>query len=109
MGEYIHPELQKKVEFFGGSYIFIEEGRLNYRGKEVLYLVGLAGIEASCCGTGGCAFIKVPGYVHFWKKSRNEFGQSISEIERIESPGRQREISKILLEKHPGFAQVEFL
>ena len=43
MDEYIHPELNKKVEFFGGSYSFVGEGRLNHQGKEVFYLLGMAG------------------------------------------------------------------
>jgi len=87
----------------------VEEGRLDYRGKEVLYLVGMAGIESSCCGTGGCAFIKVPGYIRAWKKGRNEAGLPVSEVERIEVHGQRKEIQGLLQERHPGFTQVEFL
>jgi hypothetical protein len=97
------------VEFFGGGYLFVEEGKLDYRGKEVLYLVGMAGIEASCCGTGGSAFIKVPGYIRAWKKGRNEAGLPVSEVERIEAYGQRKEIQGLLQERHPGFTQVEFL
>ena len=107
--EFVHPELNRRVEFFGGGYLFIEEGRLDYRGKEVLYFVGMAGIESSCCGAGGCAFIKVPGYIRTWKKRRTETGQSVSEVERIEAPGQQIEIQAFLKERHPVFSQVEFL
>ena len=109
MGEYIHPELKQEVEFFGGSYSFVEEGRLNYQGKEVFYLLGIAGVESSCCGSGGCAFIKVPGYVLSWKKGWNKFGQAISEVERILSEESQTAIRKILQEKYPEFQQIEFL
>jgi hypothetical protein len=109
VGEFVHPELNQRVEFFGGGYLFIEEGKLNYRGKEVLYLVGMAGIESSCCGTGGCAFIKVPGYIRTWKKGRSESGQPISEVERIDARDQQIEIQEFLKERHPGFSQVEFL
>ena len=109
MFEFIHPELNQRVEFFGGGYLFIEEGKLPYRGKEVLYLVGMAGIESSCCGNGGCAFIKVPGYLRTWKKGRNETGRPISEVERIEARDQQVEIQEFLRERHPGFSQVEFL
>jgi hypothetical protein len=107
--EFTHPELNARVEFFGGGYVFIEEGRIIHQGKEVLYFLGMAGIEASCCGTGGCAFIKVPGYVRSWKKARNELGQPVSEVERIHLGDCQKEIKRILEEKHPGFRQVEFL
>jgi len=108
MGQFIHPELNERVEFFGGGYLFVEEGKFNYRGKEVLYLKGIASIETSCCGTGGCGFIKVPGYIRSWKKAQNEMGQPISEIEGIEAPNEQKEIREILRENHPGFSQIEF-
>jgi hypothetical protein len=108
MGQFIHPELNERVEFFGGGYLFVEEGKFNYRGKEVLYLKGIASIEASCCGTGGCGFIRVPGYIRTWKKAQNEMGQPISEIEEIEAPDQQKEIREILGENHPGFSQIEF-
>jgi len=109
MSEYIHPELNKRIEFFGGGYSFIEEGKFVYRGKEVLYSVGIANIEASCCGTRGCAFIKVPGYVLSWKKRVDERGQVFSEVARIDDEESQREIRKMLEEKYPGFSQIEFL
>ncbi|MGE5254381.1 MAG: hypothetical protein ACM3N7_10485 [Planctomycetaceae bacterium] len=107
--EYVHPELNQKVDFFGGGYFFVEEGRLNHRGKEVLYLVGKAAIESSCCGTGGSAFIKVPGYIRAWKKGRNETGRPVSEVERIEAREEQREIRGLLGESYPDFSQIEFL
>ena len=109
MIQFTHPELNERVEFFGGGYVFIEEGRIIHQGKEVLYLLGMAGVEASCCGRGGSAFIKVPGYVRSWKKTRNAFGQAVSEVERIHRLDCQKEIKRILEEKHPGFRQVEFL
>ena len=106
--EYIHAELNKRVEFFGGGYSFIEEGKFPYREKEVLYSVGVANIEASCCGALGCGFIKVPGYVLSWKKRIDAHGRVLSEIERIEDDESQREIRKILEAKYPGFSQIEF-
>ena len=109
MSEYIHPELNKQVEFFGGGYSFIEEGKLAYRGKEVLYSLGIANMEASCCGMRGYAFIKVPGYVLSWRKRIDEDGRALSEIEKIEDEESQRAIRKILEEKFPGFSQIEFL
>lgn len=107
--EFVHPELDQRVDFFGGGYLFVGEGRLPYRGKEVLYFMGMAGIESSCCGPGGCAFIKVPGYIRAWKKGRNGAGRPVSEVERIEAQEMQKEIQILLREKHPAFTQVEFL
>ncbi len=109
MNQFIHPVLNERVEFFGGGYHFVEEGKFNYRGKEVLYLKGIASVEASCCGPGGGGFIKVPGYIWSWKKARSEMGRPVSDIERIEAQDQQREIREILREDHPGFSQIEFL
>jgi len=109
MSKYIHPEMNKRVEFFGGVYSFIEEGKLAYRGKEVLFSLGIANIEASCCGMRGYAFIKVPGYVLSWKKRIDEHGRAPSEIEEIADEESQGAIRKILEEKFPGFSQIEFL
>lgn len=101
--------LNERVEFFGGGYLFIEEGRFPYQGKEVLYLLGLAGVEASCCGRGGCAFIKVPGYIRSWRNRVNPLGQPVSEVEGIVAEEDQKEVRKILQDKYPGFHQIEFL
>ena len=109
MSEYRHPELNKRVDFCGGGYSFMEEGKFVYQGKEVLFSVGIANLEASCCGTWGCGFVKVPGYVLSWKTRVDEHGQVLSEIEKVEDKERQIEIRKILEEKFPGFSQIEFL
>lgn len=107
--EFIHPPLKEAVEFFGGSYLFLEEGYLSYQGKQVLYFLGIGAIESSCCGQGGCAFIKVPGYVRYWKKGVTQAGHFISEIEPIASSPAQKEIAKLLRERHPEYGQVEFI
>jgi hypothetical protein len=109
MGQYIHPLLNERVEFFGGGYLFLEEGKLKYGGQEVLYLKGIASIEASCCGPAGWGFIKVPGYIRSWKMGHSETGQAISEVEKIESHDQQGEIREVLKDHHPGFPQIEFL
>lgn len=106
--EFVHPPLQEIVEFFGGRYLFLEERRLSYQGREVLYLLGMAAVESSCCGPGGCAFIKVPGYIHSWKEKVTAAGHFISEIESITSATSQKEIAKSLLDMHPECSQVEF-
>jgi hypothetical protein len=106
---FIHPELNQPVEFFGGSYVLIEEGRISCRGKEVLYVIGVAGLDASCCGRSGCAFAKVPGFLNRGKMKRDESGRRISEVERIKDIKTQQEVSRLLKEKYPQVSQIEFL
>ncbi len=82
---------------------------MSHEGKEIFYLLGVAAVESSCCGSRGLAFIKVPGDVLSWKKGWSESGRPISEVERILSEESQAAIREILREKFPGFQQVEFL
>ncbi len=106
---FIHPELNQPVEFFGGSYVFCEEGKLSCQGKEVLYFIGVAGLDASCCGRSGCAFAKVPGFIHRWKTKKDQSGRMISEVEKIKDAKGQEEVSRLLKEKYPQVTQIEFL
>jgi hypothetical protein len=108
MDWFIHPVLNERIEFFAGSYLFVEEGKLPYAGREVFYLKGIASLEASCCGPAGWGFIKVPGYIRSWKTAQSEGGQPISEVETIESHDQQEEIRKLLKDNHPGFCRIEF-
>jgi hypothetical protein len=109
MSAYIHPELQKQIEFISGGYILLEEGRIPLRGKEVLYYLGVAVLDSSCCGRGGCAYIKVPGFVISWKKGVGPGGEAVSEIESVAREEDRQEIRKILAAKFPDFHQIEFL
>jgi hypothetical protein len=106
---FTHPELNQPVEFFGGSYVLDEEGKISFQGKEVLYFIGTAGLDASCCGRSGCAFAKVAGFLHRWKTKRDKSGRMISEVERMREPKGQEEISRLLKEKYPQITQIEFL
>ena len=107
--KFIHPELNQPVEFFGGSYVLSEEGKISCQGKEVLYFIGIAGLDASCCGRSGGAFAKVPGFLLNWKTKRDESGRLASEVDRVKGEKAQREIVQLLKEKYPQVTQIEFL
>lgn len=108
MAEYVHSELGKEVQSISGYYTMQEEGSLSFRGREVLYIVGGAVVDNSCCGGGGCRFLHVPGYVVSRKTGENEEGLPISEVDPIRSAEEQREIEKLLDNKYPQ-AQIIFL
>jgi hypothetical protein len=87
----------------------MNELRLEHDGKEVLCITGLGVIESSCCGTGGCAYAIVPGYIVNWKFKENEAGLPISEVESVADKEARREISAILQEREcVGNQNVEF-
>ena len=106
--KYTHLELNQDVEIgIASHYTPLQEVRLEYNGREVLYVVGLAVIEASCCGTGKWAYSIVPGYVINWQNTKNEVGLPVSEVEPIRDVETQNDISRII-EARESVHMIEF-
>jgi len=100
--EYTHPSFGEEIAGRAGYYSPIEESVIPYRGREVLYVMGHACIDNSCCGmNGNWGYIQVPGYI-VRRQVRLENGLPVSEIEIIEDPAARREIREQLLTRHPG-------
>lgn len=106
--QYIHQEMNREVTAIGGHYVLVKEARLLFQGREVLYIVGHAAFDTSCCGAGGCAYALVPGYILRWKTRRNEDGLVVSEVEPVDDPG-VRERLRAFIEKEEVVHQVRFL
>ena len=104
--EYTH-ELHREVRSISGGYTLEKEERITIGSKEVLYVVGNALADSSCCGFWGCCYALVPGYVVKWKHTKNEEGISISTVEAIAEEHVKREITEFLKEKE-GVSQVWF-
>jgi hypothetical protein len=96
--EYTH-ELNREIRSISGGYELETEGKLQIDGREVLYVVGNAVVDSSCCGVGGCRYALVPGYVRQFKTRQNEKGLWVSEVEPIVNKAICREITRILKEK----------
>jgi len=108
VAEHVHQPLEEEVRSIAGYYMVLEEGVLEYKGRDLLYLVEKAAIETSCCGRGGMGFIMVPGYLKALKVRRNDAGLWVSDVDRVEDEEERREITGLLRAKHPGFQQVNF-
>ncbi len=104
--EYTH-ELNEEVASISGRYEIVKEERMEYRDRVLLYLVGSAVVDNSCCGMGGCHYAVVPGFIVNWKPRTNENGLCISEVEPIADGTARLEIRKII-EKREFVNQVEF-
>ena len=104
--EYTH-ELHREVRSISGGYTLEREERINVDGKTVLYVVGNALADSSCCGFWGCHYALVPGYVVNWKHTKNEEGIPISTVEVIADEEVRRQITKLLEEKE-GVSQIRF-
>ena len=94
---YTHLELDKDViAGIAGYYTPQKEVRLKYNGREVLYVIGQAVIESSCCGTGSWLYAIVPGYIVNWQSTKNEAGLPVSEVEPIMDDEAQKNIWHII-------------
>ncbi|MBW1798930.1 MAG: hypothetical protein JRJ21_11165 [Deltaproteobacteria bacterium] len=94
--EYTHVELNKEVEAIAGHYMLEAENVLKHNGRDVLYLIGHAVVDSSCCGVGGCRYALVPGYLIEWKNKQDDAGNSISEVEPISDEDTKSEIQSII-------------
>ncbi len=107
MNNYVHQELNQQVTAIGGHYLLVKEARLPFHGREVLYLVGHAAFDTTCCGTGGCAYALVPGFIVSWRSGRNEDGLAVSAVQPIDQSDLQEQIRR-RLERQEQVHQVIF-
>ena len=105
--DYIHPVLNEEIRTISGHYILSRENRLPYNDRQILYSIGCAVVDASCCGTGGCAYAQVPGYVRQWKYKLNSDNRAVTQVEPIRNKNDQQELRRLIKEKE-GVQQVNF-
>jgi len=105
--KYTHLELNKAVNCIAGFYMPQKEVRLEYNNREVLYVIGQAVIESSCCGVGNWGYALVPGYIVSWQSERNEAGLPVSEVEPISDETSKDDIRKII-KKVEDISQIDF-
>ena len=96
--EYTH-ELNREVRSISGSYELEKEVRVDIHGKEILYVVGNAVVDSSCCGAWGCRYALVPGYVKKFKTRQDDRGLWISEVEPVIDGATRKEITRVLKDK----------
>ena len=105
--KYTHLELNKDVCAIAGYYTPQKEVRLKYDSQEVLYVVGHAAIESSCCASGCWDYALVPGYIRSWQSAKNEACLPVSEVETISDRGAREDINRLIAEAE-GVSHIEF-
>ncbi|MBW2558330.1 MAG: hypothetical protein JRD69_05815 [Deltaproteobacteria bacterium] len=95
MKEYVHEELNREIHSISGYYLYTEEGLLPFKEREVLNLVGIGVVDNSCCGVGGCCFVRIPGHVISWQDTKGDF--YISRVEPITEEADKQEIKSLLV------------
>ena len=105
--DYTHPALNEEITAIGGYFVLIKENRLQRGPRDVLYYIGYAVVDTSCCGLGGTAFASVAGYIHDWQYRRNAEGRPVSRIEPIGNEAVKRELGRGI-KASEGVVQVNF-
>ena len=108
MVDFIHPELDAEIKAIGGHYVLIKEEQMDYHADKVLYHVGYAVIDSSCCGTGGAAYASVVGYVRKWHHRTDDSNHPVSLVEPIRNKIAQENIRRIISERE-SVPQVNFI
>mmetsp|Transcript_8216 Transcript_8216/g.4360 ORF Transcript_8216/g.4360 Transcript_8216/m.4360 type:complete len:114 (-) Transcript_8216:1157-1498(-) len=96
---YIHRELNQEITAIGGHYMFTNEIRLPFQGRDVLYLIGCALFDNTCCGAGGCSYALVWGFIENWKIRKNKEGFPVSMVKPVRDPILQQQIRKLIKDK----------
>jgi hypothetical protein len=107
MIEYIHQLPGTEIRSISGHYTIIEEGRMNHGGRMLLYEVGVAVVDSACCGTGGCRFVHVAGYITAWRRRTGSDGQAVSDVEPV-ADMEDRKAIKTLLDRQFPYSQISF-
>jgi hypothetical protein len=107
--KYTHLELGKDViAGIAGYYTPQQEVRLKYNGREVLYVIGQAVLDAACCSIpGSWTYTIVPGYIINWQNTKNETGLPVSEVEPIPDEEARENLTKII-QNNEGSSPIEF-
>ena len=103
MQDFVHPELGREVTAIGGHYVFAKEIRFAYKGRELLYFVGSALLDSTCCGIGGCAFVLVAGFIRQWKYKQKKDDCFISKMDPIRDQSVQKAIRCLIHKKETVF------
>jgi hypothetical protein len=106
---FAHPVLGEEVPAIGGRYVFMKEVRLPWSGgREVLYHVGAAAADRSCCGAGGVAFAAVAGFVCAWHAGATPDGRPTTRVEPVAAAADRAELARRIRERE-HVHQVNFL
>jgi hypothetical protein len=94
--DYTHQLLDKQYGGISGYYTPRKEVRLNYQSRQVLYIVGHAVVESSCCGSGNWDYVLVPGFVVDWNYRRSQSGLMTSSVQPIAQVQDVKELTSII-------------
>lgn len=105
--DFINPVLNEEISTIGGRYILSQEKRLSYDWREVLYYLGCAVVDSSCCGPGGVAYALVPGFIAQWKYRVTSDDRRVTRVKPLHDKVEQEKLRRLIKEREP-VQQVNF-
>ena len=96
---YVHRPLGETVQAIGGSYRLAKEVRLSLEDEpavEVLYLVGHAVFDSTCCGVGGCGYALVQGVIRRWHAVTSADGLPMTEVAPIGDEALRERVRRLV-------------
>lgn len=87
---YVHPAIGDEIRAIGGGYSTAKVATVEVDGREVLYSIVVARLDASCCGEGGCLYANVIGYLIASEEADDGSDTKTSVVETVAS-ARERE------------------
>jgi len=105
---YEHQAPGTEFQAISGHYVIEKEVRIPFNNREIFYTTGYAVVDSSCCGTGGCGYALVHGYIVNWKKEKNRDGFEISQMEAIRNDQLKKELQQII-NQNENVTQVNFM
>lgn len=105
--EFYHPALNEEVNAIGGHYMFTKEALLPHPQGDILYIIGYAATDTSCCGAGGCGYALVPGHVGSLRGRLSTDNRYISTTAPVDEQ-HYGEVARAI-QMREGVTQVHFL
>lgn len=81
--DFVHPFLNEEIDAIAGHYTITKEEILPHERGPILYLVGFACMDTSCCGYKGCSYAIVAGHIEELSCGRSGDGRIISRVDPV--------------------------
>ena len=98
--EFTHLSMNEDILSISGSLRITEEKRMVIDNDDIFYLIGIAHMDNSCCGSWGCSFAVVKGIVKEWKFKKDQDGNDVTRLTPVaDQKEKERIMNKIMSEE----------